>query len=97
MATSKGIRALKWMFNKKQQLFYTDGCGNYCFLDLNFAYKSSVKSFNHKNEKNLAYVCFVDDKVLKLTPLGRMVMPPPMSEKEIKLDSFPWHLDMYGH
>jgi hypothetical protein len=26
-ATTKGIRALKWMSNKKQQLFYANGTG----------------------------------------------------------------------
>ena len=60
-ATTKGVRALKWMMNKKQQLFYVDGSGEFCFIDYHFAYKSSLKSFNHKDEKNLAYVCAVDN------------------------------------
>ena len=34
-----------------------------------------------KSEKNLAYVCVVDNFNLNLTPLGRFVMPPPMFEK----------------
>lgn len=85
------------MFNKKQQLFYADGKGNFTFVDFSFSYTTSVQSFNHKEEKNLAYVCVVDNNNLNLTPLGRFVMPPPMFEKQIKLSSFPLKVDMYGH
>lgn len=34
---------------------------------------------------------------LNLTPLGRLLMPPPMSEKQVELDSFPKLIDMFGH
>lgn len=42
-AATKGVRALKWMMNKKQQLFYVDGSGHYCFVEYNFSYMSSLK------------------------------------------------------
>jgi hypothetical protein len=80
-ATTKGVRALKWMSNKKQQLFYANGVGEFGFIDFNFIYTTSLKSFNHKHERNLAYVCVVDNQNLNLTPLGRFVMPPPLFEK----------------
>jgi len=66
-------------------------------IDFHFSYKTSLKSFNHKNEKNLAYVCVVDNQCLNLTPLGRFVMPPPMFEKQIQLASFPLFVDLHGH
>ena len=72
---------MKWMSNKQTQLFYADGNGKFHFIEFHFAYKTSLKSFNHKHEKNLAYVCFVDNNNLNLTPLGRYVKPPPLFEK----------------
>ena len=39
----------------------------------------------------------MDNCNLNLTPLGRFVMPPPMFEKQIKLESFPLFVDMFGH
>ena len=74
-----------------------DGTGKFSFIEFDFKYKSSLKSFNHHGEKNLAYVCVVDNFNLNLTPLGRFVMPPPMFEKQISLGVFPLHLDMFGH
>ena len=56
-----------------------------------------MKSKNHKGDKNLAYVCFIDNLNLNLTPLGRQLMPPPMCEKSIIAESFPIHVDMFGH
>jgi hypothetical protein len=78
---TKGIRALKWIFAKKHQLFLAFGNGDFTFTEFDFRYKTSIKSFNHKSFKNLAYVCVVDNNNLNLTPLGRFVMPPPMFEK----------------
>lgn len=94
---TKGVRALRWMNNKKQQLFYCDGKGVCCFTEFHFNYTTSLKSYNQKEKANLAYVCVVTDTVLNLTPLGKVVMPPPMSEKQVDLKSFPVHVDMFGH
>jgi len=94
---TKGIRAMKWMFGRKQELFFIDGTGRAEFVEFHFKYQTSLRSFNRKNFKNLAYVCVADDCNLNLTPLGRFVMPPPMFEKQVKLPHFPAHLDMFGH
>ena len=88
------IQALKWV--QKQQLFLAFNDGTFSFTEFDFCYKTSLKSFNHKSFKNLAYVCVVVDQNLNLTPLGRFLMPPPMFEKQIKLESFPLFVDMYG-
>lgn len=96
-AETKGIRAMQWMANKKQQLFFSTGSGMITYIDFHFLYDTSLKSFNQKNEKNLAYTCFITNNILNLTPLGRFLMPPPMSEKQVKLDGVPVHLDMHGH
>jgi len=94
---TKGIRALQWLMNKKQQLLYVNGVGQFTFIDFHFDYTTSVKSFNHRTFKNLTYSCFVTNNRLNLTPLGRLLMPPPMSEKQVTLDSFPKLIDMFGH
>ena len=73
------------------------GNGTVTFVDYFFDMTSSVKGFNHKAFKNLSYTCFVTDSTLNLTPLGRLLMPPPMSEKQIALSSFPFLIDMFGH
>jgi len=39
----------------------------------------------------------VVDRHLNLTPLGKFVMPPPLFERQIVLDSYPAHVDMHGH
>ena len=74
-----------------------DGTGKVSFIDLCFKYQTSLKSSNHKESNNLAYVCVVNDRNLNLTPLRKFVMPPPMFEKQIALSHFPIHLDMQGH
>ena len=74
-----------------------DGSGKVTLTDFHFEYNTSLKSFNQKNEHNLAYVCFVTGNTLNLTPLGKFVMPPPMSEKKVELEGFPVLIDMFGH
>jgi hypothetical protein len=66
-------------------------------IDHHFNYVTSLKSHNKKGEKNLAYVCVVEDNHLNLTPLGKFVMPPPLFEKQVSLENFPVHVDMHGH
>lgn len=88
---------LKWMQNKKNQLIYVDGKARFVFVEYNFNQTTSMMSFNHQSEKNLAYVCVVDNFNLNLTPFARFLMPPPMFEKQINLNVFPLHVDMFGH
>mmetsp|Transcript_12010 Transcript_12010/g.20269 ORF Transcript_12010/g.20269 Transcript_12010/m.20269 type:complete len:207 (-) Transcript_12010:2707-3327(-) len=97
VAETKGIRTLRWQSQSKHQLLLVEGTGRFEFITFDFKYHSSLRSFNHKEQKNLAYVAFVVNRTLNLTPLRRFVMPPPLSEKQIQLDSFPVHLDMFGH
>ena len=75
---TKGVRALQWIQSKKNQLFYLDGKGKFSFVEFNFNQATSLMSFNHQAEENLAYVCVVDNFNLNLTPLARQLMPPPM-------------------
>ena len=34
---------------------------------------------------------------LRLTPLTKLMKPPPLSHRQINLESFACHVDMYGH
>ena len=43
-----------------------------------------------------AYTSVIDGKRIHLTPLGKQLMPPPMSEKWLQLEDFPVHFSMYG-
>jgi hypothetical protein len=38
---------------------------------------------NHKGHKNQAYVAFVDNYNVNLSPLSNQVIPPPLYEKQI--------------
>ena len=42
---------------------------------------------NHKDVPHDGYIAVVDGMDVHLTPLGRFVMPPPMSEKKVRLQS----------
>lgn len=46
---------------------------------------------------DLAYTLVVNEAGLMLTPMGKMMMPPPMCEKEIKIDSVPTSVSMFNH
>ena len=72
---------------KKQQIVFVLKSGVVQFLEYGFAYNSSMSVYNGGDD--LAYTLVVNGAGLMLTPLGKMMMPPPMCEKEIKLDSIP--------
>jgi len=46
---------------------------------------------------DLAYTLVVNGAGLMLTPMGKMMMPPPMCEKEIILNSIPVCTSMFNH
>jgi len=48
---------------------------------------------------DLSYTAVVDNHVTNLTPLGKLLMPPPMSEKQVALPASepPSCLTMHGH
>jgi IKI3 family len=44
-------------------------------------YHTSSGNFNHFEHPDLSYTAVIDYAHINLTPLGKFVMPPPMSEK----------------
>ena len=93
--TSQGLASLVWL--KKSQLFMVFANGRVEFLEFQAVYNSSNSTCNQINVKELAYTAVVDGPTIHLTPLGKFVMPPPMSEKQVLLPSFAQCLSMYGH
>lgn len=67
------------------------------FIEYAFAYNSSNSTFNHRDQHDFAYTAVVDGSTINLTPLGKFLMPPPMSEKQVILPAFANCLSMYGH
>ena len=47
--TTKGVRALKWLSNRKHLLTYGFGNGELGLVEFHSVYTTSMKSFNHKN------------------------------------------------
>lgn len=74
-----------------------DASGKVEFTEYIFIYNTSNHNFNRSEEKELAFTAVVDGNMIHLTPLGKFLMPPPMSEKQVKLPSFAQCLSMYGH
>lgn len=74
---------MRWMFNKKQQLFLAQEDGRIDFIEFMLNYHTSSSNFNHKESPDLAYTAVVDNQFINLTPLGKFLMPPPMSEKQV--------------
>jgi len=58
------------------------------FLEFQPAYNTSNTTCNHLSIKELAYTAVVDGPTIHLTPLGKFMMPPPMSEKQVILPFF---------
>jgi hypothetical protein len=49
---------------------------------------------------DLSYTAVIDNNIINLTPLGKFVMPPPMSEKQVPLpfsEEPPSCFTMHGH
>ena len=93
------LASLRWMFNKKQQLFLAQRDGRFDFIEYHLTYCTSGQYHNHREIPDLSYTAVVDNHVLNLTPLGKLLMPPPMSEKQVPLASEepPTCLTMHGH
>ena len=72
---------MQWF--KKQQLCIVDQIGHISFSEYHFAYTTSLTNCNHKGHKNQAYVAFVDNYNVNLSPLSNQVIPPPLYEKQI--------------
>jgi elongator complex protein 1 len=82
---SQPLASFKWMFNKKHQLLTVQVDGRVDFIEYQLTYNTSSSNFNHEHSQDLAYTAFVEHKTINLTPLGKFMMPPPMSEKQITL------------
>ena len=55
--------------------------GRFDFIEFTLNYHTSSSNFNHAQIKDLSYTAVVDFNNINLTPLGKLVMPPPMFEK----------------
>lgn len=73
------LKTMLW--HKKYQLFLSNASGKIQFVEYTLTYHSSNQTCNHAGTKDLAYVAVVDGLTVHLTPLGKFLMPPPMSEK----------------
>lgn len=93
----KPLKSLIWL--KKYQLCLVHENSYVAFVEYNFTCLSSMSVFNHaKSQKEeFGYAAVVDGQTVHLTPLGKFLMPPPMSEKQIALPAFPTSLSLYGH
>lgn len=87
------IAYMGWL--KKQQMVVVLKTGLIYFFEYGFSYTSSMSVYNGGDD--LAYTLVVNGAGLMLTPLGKMMMPPPMCEKEINLDSIPQCVSMFHH
>ncbi len=88
------------MFNKKHQILLVQEDGRLDFVEFQLTYHTSSMNYNHAQSPDLSYTSVVDNNFLNLTPLGKFVMPPPMSEKQVPLpdtDAPCSCLTMYGH
>jgi len=66
-------------------------------VEFNLIYTTSSGNFNHAGHEDLSYAAVVDNAHINLTPLGKFLMPPPMSEKQIPLKSPCQAVFMFGH
>lgn len=91
----KNLRSLLWQ--KKFQLLTVQADGLFEFIEFNHTYHSSNLTCNHSNLTDFAYTAVVDGPTIHLTPLAKLLMPPPMSEKQVTLPHFCQCLSLFGH
>ena len=88
---------MRWMFNKKQQIMLAQKDGRIDFIEYQLAYCSSSSFHNHKDIIDLSYTAVVDNNFINLTPLGKLLIPPPMFEKQVGLSGPISCVSMHGH
>ena len=76
---------MRWMFNKKQQIMLAQNDGRIDFIEYQLSYCSSSSYHNYKDIIDLSYTAVVDNNFINLTPLGKLLIPPPMFEKQVGL------------
>jgi hypothetical protein len=91
----KGLNTMVWY--KKYMLCLVNDDGHVDFVEYNFTYHVSNAHSNHASTKDSSYVAVVDGCTIHLTPLGKFLMPPPMSEKQVTLPVVANCLSLYGH
>lgn len=67
-------------WTKKFELTAFSKTGEVKNVEYSPAYHSSITSCNLGNDKT-SYTAVVDGRKVYLSPLGKQLMPPPMSEK----------------
>jgi len=70
--------------------------GRVDFIEFSQGYMTSSSNFNHYGKADYSYAAVVDYNCINLTPLGKFLMPPPMFEKQIQLQSPVSLIYMYG-
>ena len=77
-----------WLSNKKNQMMIIDKEANFSFFDFQFIYQTSTDTIS-KNFDHLSYTANVNFTKLLITPFRKVVIPPPLAEKEIQLPEIP--------
>ena len=86
---------LHWLQNKKNQLMIIDKESNFMFYEFQLLYQTS-SDVGYQNFDNLSYTANVDFTKIMITPFRKVVIPPPMSEKEIEVCEIPKTLWFYS-
>lgn len=90
---SQKIAAFQW--RGKHSLVVVGAKGQLHVIEYNFVYHSSMASCNHATDET-GYAAVVDGFKLNLTPLGKMLMPPPMFEKQVSFATHPVCVSMFN-
>lgn len=88
------IHDFHWLANKKNQLMIVDKKANFSFFDFQFVYQTS-SDISFRNFDHLSYTANVDFTKLLITPFRKVVIPPPLAEKEIELIEIPKTICFY--
>jgi len=73
-----------WLLNKKNQMMIVDKQANFTFYEFQLVYQTS-SDVGYKTFDNLSYTANIDFTRVLVTPFRKVVIPPPLSEKEIEL------------
>lgn len=83
-----------WLQNKKNQMMIIDQESNFMFYEFHMLYQTS-SDVGYRSFDNLSYTANIDFTKVLVTPFRKLVIPPPMSEKEIEVNEIPKALCFY--
>lgn len=83
-----------WLSSKKNQIMILSKNSDFAFYDFHFTYQTS-SDLSSKPFEHLSYTVNIDYRKAILTPFKKVVIPPPMGEKEISLIDIPSTLCFY--